>query len=424
MALKLETHAETATPGATPSAPSAPRAGRGVSYAEGRAQLSPQASGSAMVAGSCQTTEEAYNAGLTAQLLTSLQRAPDANLDDAVAHARTAVNRLHPDQNASLTTVGNHRARAKGGGKKRAVYLANARYADAKTFGPLDSTVNEAQALQTSLGSRGYESQGIHQNQTAAQMKQLAATTALGGRVQEGDHVVVHYGGHGLTSGLVGVNLDGQVRVRQDAIEESAIPGDTNRDLKAAPASLQGRAPKPGLDPNDVLPYTTLDAIARSAVSKGVHVSLILDACHSGGVADLARTQRDLAPGGTSTETTGPTASTAPIASAPEAGAALATGTKQALVGIQLAWKADAMAARQEGNAGAAAREAEVDTRYLAALQQLWAEFVAARLASIESELKARSRYMGAAPPSPTGPKAFGAVLAWLDQASDALAAP
>lgn len=404
-----------AAPGAKRSPAGATRT---MSHAQGQRHLSPNVRGSALVAAGCQTTEESHNNGLTARLLEQLNQHPDQGLDDAIANARVRVGKQYADQHATVTTAGNHAERAKGGGRKHAVFIANANYADSGRLHPLPSTVGEATAMESALAARGYTSHGVHVDQTAQQMRQEAAVTALGTGVGAGDHVVIHYGGHGVPRGLVGRTMDTFAVARATSAADSTIPGQAS--IKTASDVLTPNL-VPGLDPNDYLPYETIESIARSAVGKGVHVSLILDACSSGMAADLVRSRRDYAPDGGTQDVQAGDANA--VASAPVvSGAETAIGTKLALVGIVRAWNGDRHAARLEDDESTkAARLAEIDARYLAALQSVWQEFIAARLAALEQEMRARACFLGAAPPAPSAMGSLANVLTWLDQAYEAL---
>jgi hypothetical protein len=138
--------------------------------------------------------------------------------------------------------------------------IANQSYAN---MSDLRTPLVEATQMQGELSSRGYEVD-VHADKTAADMSTLWGTMA--GAAKPGDDLVAHYGGHGITAGLLGVEHDHPPR------------------------------------PPDIFTNAQVSGVVSSATGKGAHIRFVMDSCHSGAQVQAVREvrQNELAAAATS----------------------------------------------------------------------------------------------------------------------------
>lgn len=408
------------------------RALRGTSFAEGEQRLAPQ--GSALVAGSTQAGEVAGDRAFTPMLVDILQKHPQQSLDAAIAQIAATPGGIGDyQQHATTSAIGDQAARGQAGkaagGKKVAALVANSHYKD-PNLKSLFAPKPAATALAGTLGGRGFETQ-IREDLTASQMRAAFATAALGSGVKAGDSVVLHYGGHGLKSGLCGVNLDG---VNTALADERAASADVDAAIKPSSDKLKARdRDSAGLDPSDILPNSSVDGIARAAVAKGVHVTMMLDSCHSGAAADAVQEPQAATPTATSADAGG-AASQADPAAIVRAAVEAVSSAKAGLNGLVADWAADAMTldlGPSWDDAHMKDLQRQLAERYMAMIAKLWDELLVPRvMAAVASVQSLGTTNFGAAPavastaaPGVRPETACVAAFTWLDQAREGVKA-
>lgn len=144
--------------------------------------------------------------------------------------------------------------------KRRAVVVGNSDYVDQKApagfsaeFGDLPGAQADADAMSAELKERGFEVER-HKNIDSAAMRK--AMVGRGQDLVSGDELAVVYTGHGIKAGLPGAQ--------------------SLRNLST-------------LKITDVLPHSELAGEARTAVSRGYHLEMIVDACEADALASATR---------------------------------------------------------------------------------------------------------------------------------------
>lgn len=144
--------------------------------------------------------------------------------------------------------------------KRRAVVVGNSDYVDQKApagfsaeFGDLPGAQTDADAMSAELKERGFEVER-HKNIDSAAMRK--AMVGRGQGLVSGDELAVVYTGHGIKAGLPGAK--------------------SMRDLSTTHIT-------------DVLPHSELAGEARTAVSRGYHLEMIVDACEADALASATR---------------------------------------------------------------------------------------------------------------------------------------
>jgi hypothetical protein len=227
----------------------------------------------ATVVGSTAEPEQARDGGLTPALIAALHANPDLSIDEILQHlAAFSIGGEYGRGHIQHPTIAQYGRMAPGtsgatGGagsgepaKKQAVLIANQRYANVSR---LYEPVNEATQMQGELSSRGYAVE-VHTDKTAADMDSLWG--AMVSAAKPGDDLVAHYGGHGLTEGLLGVEHD----------------------------------PPPGTP--DIFTNAQVAGVVGAATGKSAHIRMVLDSCHSGAAVQAVREvrQNELAAAATS----------------------------------------------------------------------------------------------------------------------------
>lgn len=420
---------------------------RGMSFAEGERALTPASDkGSALVVGSAQTTEEAHDNAFTPQLKQLLDQSPRKSLDEALQLMASSGKPIHKDttQYATSAQIGDSAGRATAGGSKHALLVANYKY-KAPSLPFLETPLAEAAGLASTLGGRGYASE-VKENLTANQMRTAFATAALGSKAKAGDHVVLHYGGHGTQSGLCGVNLDGQDAMLAEARENAQLaptpqtdqtdPAEQaakrrNDDIKPVPAGLAPKASRvAGLDKTDLLPHSALQSIAQGAVGKGVHLTTIIDACHAGSATDMIHDEQDFPVGGEGATASGPSAATSPVPAAVEQIRSAKLGLSRMLAN----WQAERLGVSRGTFWDDKQKDDvlfELDLRYASMTARLWKEFLQPRVDAALLSVQSFANGPFAAPPPFEGSMTRGLLandkaqplLEWLDQTREAVRA-
>lgn len=144
--------------------------------------------------------------------------------------------------------------------KRRAVVVGNSDYIDHKApsgfsaeFKDLGGAQADADAMSADLKDRGFEVER-HKNLDSAAIRK--AMVGRGQDLVSGDELAVVYTGHGIKAGLPGAQ--------------------SLRNLST-------------LKITDVLPHSELAGEARTAVSRGYHLEMIVDACEADALASATR---------------------------------------------------------------------------------------------------------------------------------------
>jgi hypothetical protein len=132
---------------------------------------------------------------------------------------------------------------------RAAYFLANSHYGGDDD---LRQTLADAKNMKATTEGRGYRTIDLSQDQTAAEME--ADYRRCVGQTRPSEELLLYYAGHGREEGLLGVDY--------------------------------GRDPRKGTMPNAVIAD-----LVDQATSKGIHLTFILDTCHSGAAASLVRRQ-------------------------------------------------------------------------------------------------------------------------------------
>ncbi len=231
---------------------------RGASYSEGEAQLAPGGAldqaksprGSGMLITSSQSNELTYSApnSLNKTLGADLSET-DRPIDDLIGEAVAKpvdIPKKNWSNHPAFAQIGASAAHVFGTGtNKRGVGVTNNGYAGLGRRPTYQSTF----PLLNGLDARGFD---IDRQMDLNASAMREAYGSLAASVQPGDEVVMTFGGHGSTEGLVGV--------------------DSTHDVA------------------DILPHADFNGLVQRAVDGGAHVRAIVFACHSGEGAEQMRT--------------------------------------------------------------------------------------------------------------------------------------
>jgi hypothetical protein len=211
----------------------------------------------ATVLGAAADTERARDGALTPALIAALHANPDLSIDEVLQHLavlpiggeRGGGSLQHP----TIVQYGQMPQGTPGGepSQKHAVLIANQSY---ENLSDLGSPLAEANQMQGELSSRGYDV-NVHADKTAADMSTLWGSMV--GSAKPGDDLVAHYGGHGISEGLLGINHDHP-------------PG-----------------------PPDLFSSSQVSGVVSSATGKGAHIRFVMDSCHSGAQVQAVREVRE-----------------------------------------------------------------------------------------------------------------------------------
>ena len=191
---------------------------------------------------------------LTQRLRKEMELQPTVSFDALLAHVASGTLQTRADTGSVLGRQHPDMAVREGageqpGGQRFGLFVANEQY---KHQSPLN-TKKDAEGLASSLGSRGYRPLGkIRYDKTAPEMKEIFEEPAKRSELHPGDSLVLHFAGHGVPEGLVGIDHSS---TKPDVLKNAEVLG-------------------------------VLDEVAN----RGVSVSFLSDACHSGAAADQMRT--------------------------------------------------------------------------------------------------------------------------------------
>jgi hypothetical protein len=236
--------------------------------------------GSATVVGSTAPEElaiddKSFTAGIVAE--------GEQGTDPAAAAAARTGRAHFESQHPSLAQIGIPPAEIKG--RKVGVFIGNSRYQHTPPWDPLAGAKRDAENMKAVMGEHGYKTASLFKDKTGIGLEAVFQTATKW--VQSGDALLLYYAGHGLPEGLIGVNSN----FKEDAENTAGSGGGAARGFKRQEDAAEmeaGEAPDfPEL--TAVFPYTKVLSTLEKNVAKGVHTTLIVDACHSGAAAELVR---------------------------------------------------------------------------------------------------------------------------------------
>ena len=234
--------------------------------------------GSALVAHAAAELQTAADTGsYTQRLLAYQRRHPELSLDETV---RRMANDRHVAQESDYAEIGTPSSSTSG--RKVGVYVANRQYAHVSR---LPGALADGSAMQQLWSSRGYLG-GLSQDRTASQM--IDAFDAAASDLGPGDEMVFYYAGHGTPVGALGVRYAHSAAGASRGIIVKGLPSSGHAPSSPAPAP----APAPAPMPDDVLTHSTVVGWVNLARTKGFHLTVIFDSCHSGAVVDEALNAR------------------------------------------------------------------------------------------------------------------------------------
>ena len=220
--------------------------------------------GSVMMVGAAQQSEVAYDDSFTPALTQELEDNGgdlDAALRALAEQELQVPGADQPEHHPSLLVMGDTATKPGEGNKKIAVYVANEDYdyVDADG-GDMDLATPKAETNKLKSTLADYETADHLEDATGDEMG--AAYADAVGSLTAGDEAFLYFSGHGAEDGLV------------------------------------GRAWTH--DDNDVLDYSSVSSLLSWGMGNGVHVRMVVDACHSGAGTQLARDERanEVAEGG------------------------------------------------------------------------------------------------------------------------------
>jgi hypothetical protein len=197
--------------------------------------------GSAVILAAACENEWAFEGGLSVKLNELLLANPTVPLSELLkqaAEAKYSGSTEQKDVNADVAVVGT--LPSEDADNKKATLVANQNYDESSD---LSSAIGETQALAGTLRGEGFDDI-VYEDQKAGDIE--AYYNIEMNDAKAGDEVVLGFSGHGDNDGLVGVD------------EETVKHG-------------------------------TINSYVNEALSEGVHLRVILDACHTGTGTNLIR---------------------------------------------------------------------------------------------------------------------------------------
>jgi hypothetical protein len=197
--------------------------------------------GSAVILAAAGENEWAFEGGLSVKLNELLIANPAVPLSDLLkqaAEAKYSGSRKQKDVHADVAMVGT--LPSEDSDTKKATLVANQNYDKSKD---LSKAIGETQALAGTLRGEGFDDI-VYEDQKAADIEAFYNIEMSDAKA--GDEVVLGFSGHGNKAGLVGVD------------EKKVSHG-------------------------------TINSYVNEALSEGVHLRVILDACHTGTGTNLIR---------------------------------------------------------------------------------------------------------------------------------------
>jgi hypothetical protein len=243
--------------------------------------------GSATISGAARADEEAADEGSLTKQLTDEQDIGDADSDEEMTEGmkQEATEVIKYRTVDGLKTQ--HPTFAQMGirpkeilGNKLGVYVGNEKYKHNENWGNLPGATADMDSMKSAMEGNDYDTVKSSKNKGSKVIGSIFKSAV--NKAKAGDALLLYYAGHGLPGGIVGVNSKVEGK---DEKKEGEQNGDGTRGgiLEDRSTSYQG------YKISDIEKYATLLQSLEYGVSKGVHTTLIADACHSGAAADLVR---------------------------------------------------------------------------------------------------------------------------------------
>jgi hypothetical protein len=168
-------------------------------------------------------------------------------------------------------------------GNKLALYVGNSNYKNTPPWDDLPGAQEDTSQMQAAMQGHGYKTLATFTNMKSGGISTIFRTGIT--KAKAGDALLLYYAGHGVPEGLAGIDSD--YKEDKKTKEEEGGEGGGDRGIKLV-KDVELPAPEyPDL--TDIASYAKVVQILESGVAKGVHTTLIADACHSGAAADLLR---------------------------------------------------------------------------------------------------------------------------------------
>jgi hypothetical protein len=218
---------------------------------KGSGDASSKGEGSAMVMASAGSTEWAFDNSFTPALIEKWKASPDAPLSEVLTQMAKETLSVdcedQPIHHPDLLSIGKGpAAKESEGDKEKLAYLVgNQNYTG---ISELSTPIAETAALGAMLTSKNYDT--IIDNDIQADEIKSDYNNELA-QASAGDELVLGFAGHGGNDGLVGIDHTS--------------------------------------DSPDVMPYGELSSLVSKATGSGVHLSIIMDSCHSATGTSLVR---------------------------------------------------------------------------------------------------------------------------------------
>jgi len=224
----------------------------------------PVAEGSGAVLAASGETEYGAVGYMHQQLPQLLRENPDMSIDDILTHlsgSRAFFRYLEEPafpqfaQNTTIARTGKAppAPRESSSTGKKAVLVENAFYRPEEVM-DLPTLAGRSRAVGSGFAARGFESRYLD---SVSSIEMTASYRGLIDDAAAGDSRVAFFTGHGMPAGLTGANLP--------------------------------------QDPSDVMPKAEIGSLIQAATAKGVHLRVIIEACHAGVAANVVRDERESA---------------------------------------------------------------------------------------------------------------------------------
>jgi hypothetical protein len=227
-----------------------------------------QEEGSATVIGSASSNESAADAPSFTAGMVGDQESDEDPTESLEDEAITAVR--FETQHPSLAQLGIRPKEIKG--DKWGVYIGNMDYKNHPPWMKLPGAKSDAKKMNDSMKAYDYEPINHYEDKNAEEMAALFQKGVK--KADPGDALLLYYAGHGVPEGMVGVDS------KLNKEEEDQAEEGTGRGFKLSEPLV-----------TEVTRYSQVMQMLEAGVAKGVHITLISDACHSGSAADLVRTK-------------------------------------------------------------------------------------------------------------------------------------
>ena len=232
--------------------------------------------GSATVAGSTSADEGAVDEESYTQELAGEQTATDSSNEDlgeALEEKAVTATRFK-SQHPSLAQLGIRPKEIKG--KKVAAYIGNSAYQHTENWDSLPGAKADTEKMKGAMEGHQYKTLSHSEDKTAPEMDAIfRGALAIAGA---GDALLLYYAGHGLPQGIAGV----------ESKESDSLT------LEPQGEGAEGtRGFKKPADVTDIESYSAIIGHLEGGVARGVHTTLISDACHSGAASDLVRVKAE-----------------------------------------------------------------------------------------------------------------------------------